>query len=177
MKTLAILALLAVAATSVQDAPAPPAQTEQHGWLQQLVGEWTVTSEATMEPGADPMKHEGTESVRSIGGLWIVAEGKASMPMTWLLTLVYDPLKKSFVGTWIDTMQTHLWSYLGTLDDAKKVLTLVTEGPFFGDPSKMATYRDVIEVKGVDHRTLTSSVKNEDGSWSTFLRADYRRKK
>lgn len=191
MKTIALLALLAVAAScksspsqasAAPDSPesSPPPSLDQHRWLQQLVGEWSATSEATMEPGAEPMRMESTERVRSIGGLWIVAEGSASfggMPFSTMLTLGYDPQEQAFVGTWIDTMQMHLWTYRGTLDESKRVLTLATEGPAFGDPTKTAKYRDAIEIKDPDHRVLTSSVLGDDGSWKTFLRAEYRRKK
>jgi len=180
MKFAALLALLAVGAIAVQDIPEPTSPLDQHEWLHQLVGDWNVTTEATMEPSAEPMKLESTESVRSVGGLWIVGEGSASFggtPFTSILTLGYDPGKEAFVGTWIDSMQTHMWIYEGSLDGAKKVLTLNTEGPLFGDPSKTASYRDVIEMKDADHRTLTSSLKGEDGTWTTFMRAEYRRKK
>ena len=126
------------------------------------------------------MQMESTETVRSIGGLWIVAEGKASFgetPFLSILTLGYDEKQGVFVGTWIDTMQTHMWSYRGTLDDARKTLTLETEGPAFDDPTKTSPYRDTIELTGPDSRTLSSSVKGADGTWTTFMRAEYRRKK
>ncbi len=180
MKAIALVATLAVGAVAVQEMPGPTSPQEQHEWLQQLVGDWTVTAEATMAPGTDAMKMESTESVRSIGGLWIMAEQNASMmgtPITSIMTLGYDPQKEAFVGTWIDSMQTHMWSYVGTLDAAKKVLTLDTKGPSFGDPSKIADYRDVIELKSADHKVLTSSVKEENGTWNTFMRAEFRRKK
>ncbi|MCI0588808.1 MAG: DUF1579 domain-containing protein [Planctomycetes bacterium] len=179
MKPIALIAGLAAAVLPVQDMPRPD-KLEQHVWLQQLVGEWTATSEATMGPGAEPMRLESTETARSLDGLWIVAEGSASFdgkPFTSILTLGYDPNKKAFVGTWVDTMQTHMWTYSGTLDEAKRVLTLATEGPSFEDPSKTCKFRDVIEIKGPDQKTLTSSMQNQDGTWNTFMRADYRRKK
>jgi hypothetical protein len=174
-----LTALLALGAAAVQDM-APPTPLDQHAWLQQLVGEWDVVAEATMEPGSEPMRMESTESVRSIGGLWILGEGKATFdgsPFTSILTLGYDPAKEAFVGTWIDTMQTHMWNYAGSLDEERKVLTLATEGPSFGDPTQTANYRDAIEIKGPDHKVLTSSVLQDDGTWNTFLRAEYRRKR
>ena len=92
----------------------------EHQWLQKLVGEWTYEADATMEPGKPPEKFKGTESVRSLGGLWILAEGQGEMPgcgaATTLLTLGYDPQKQRYVGTWIGSMMTHLWVYNGTLD-------------------------------------------------------------
>ncbi len=178
MKIITAIVFLVLGNVAMQEMPEPN-KLDQHEWLQQLVGEWNVVAEATMQPGGDPMRIESTETVRSIGGLWILAEGTASFegkPFTSILTLGYDPLKEAFVGTWIDTIQTTMWSYVGTLDPAKNVLTLAAEGPSFNDPSKTAHYRDAIEIKGPDHKVMTSSVQNDDGTWTTFLRAEYRRR-
>ena len=180
MKILALCIALSLGAVALQDNFEPAKPGDQHKWLEQLVGDWTAKSEATMAPGAPPVVVESTEHVRSIGGLWILAEGSASMggmPFTTVMTLGYDPAAKAYVGTWIDSMQTHLWHYKGQLDNAKKVLTLETEGPAFDDPSKTSKYRDVIELKDADHRTLSSSVQGADGKWTTFLTAKYERKK
>ena len=177
--TIALLAALAAGALAPQDMHRAPAPLEQHKWLQQLVGEWTARAEATMEPGAEPMRIESVESVRSIGGLWIVAESRSigeEPPLTSVLQLGYDPDQKGFVGTWIDSMQTRMWTYRGELDAAREVLTLQSEGPFFGDPAKSARYRDVIELTGPDTKVLSSSVETEDGTWIQFLRAEYKRK-
>ena len=160
-------------------------QTEpqkEHQWLQQLVGEWTYEAEATMEPGQPPAKFTGSERVRSLGGLWILAEGQGEMPgggtATMLLTLGYDPQKQRYLGTWIGSMMTHLWVYDGALDAAERVLTLEAEGPSMAAPeTKMAKYRDVIEFKSDDHRVLTSHMLGEDGKWHEFMTAHYRRKK
>lgn len=184
MKTFALVALLAIGGFVLAQDQAPemprPAAGEQHAWLAQLVGDWTVTMEMTMAPGAEPMRMESTESMRSIGSLWVVGEGKADMggmPMTSMMTIGYDPAQKAFVGTWIDSMQTHLWVYRGQLDEARRTLALEAEGPSFQDPTKTSVYRDAIEVVSPDHKVLTSSVKQADGTWLQFLRADYRRKK
>jgi Protein of unknown function (DUF1579) len=154
---------------------------KEHQWLHKLVGEWTSESEATMEPGKPPEKFRGTESVRSLGGLWILAEGEGEMPgggaATMMLTLGYDPQKKRYVGTWIGSMMTHLWVYDGALDAAERVLTLEAEGPSMAGEGKMAKYKDVIEFKSDDHRVLTSHMLGEDGQWHGFMTAHYRRRK
>ncbi len=152
---------------------------KEHTWLQQLVGDWTYETEATMEPGKPPEKCTGTERVRSLGGLWILAEGQGQMPdgapATMLMTLGYDPERKRFVGTWIGSMMTHLWVYDGGLDAAERVLTLEAEGPSMAVDGKTAKYRDVIEVIGRDHRTLSSHMLGDDGAWTRFMTAHYRR--
>lgn len=179
--TVALVAL-SFGAFALQDheefTPAKP--TAGHDWLKQLVGEWDVTSEMSMGPGMEPIRNEARESVRSIGGLWTVGELTGSIQgvsMNALMTLGYDEDEKAYVGTWIDSMQTHLWLYEGTLDAAGKVLTLEAEGPSFDDPSKTSLYRDAIELVSADHKVLTSSVQNADGSWMAFMRADYKRRK
>ncbi len=183
MKTIAVVALVATAtfaaAAAVQDMPRPE-PTDQHTWLKQLVGEWSVTSTAHMGPDVEPMKMDFTDSTRALGDLWILGEGSAQfgeMPFSSMMTLGYDPAKKAFVGTWIDSMQTHLWLYEGQLDESRKVLTLSTKGPSFDDPAKMADYRDTITIVSADKRTLTSAVKGEDGQWNEFMQAEYTRKK
>jgi hypothetical protein len=154
---------------------------KEHQWLQQLIGEWTYEAEATMEPGQPPAKFEGSESVRSLDGLWILAEGQGEMPgcgaATTVLTLGYDPQKQRYVGTWIGSMMTHLWVYDGTLDAAGKVLTLKAEGPHMTAEGTMAQYKDMIEFTSVDHRVLTSHMLGEDGEWHGIMRANYRRTK
>jgi len=135
---------------------------------------------AIMEPGGDSATWESKESIRSIGDLWIVAEGTADndgQPFTSLMTLGCDPNKGAFVGTWIDTLQTTLWSYVGELDDSVRILTLEAEGPSLGDPSETAKYRDRIELIGPAEKRTTSSVLGEDGAWTTFMTAEARRVK
>jgi hypothetical protein len=93
------------------------------------------------------------------------------------MTLGYDPARGKFVGTFVASMMTHLWVYEGTLDSAGKVLTLDTEGPGMAGDGKMVKYKDVIEFKSDDHRTLTSHMLGDDGKWQQFMTAHYRRKK
>jgi hypothetical protein len=78
------------------------------------------------------MKTKGTESVRSIDGLWIIAESKSTImnkPVTSILTLGYDFEQKKYVGTWIGSCMAYLWKYEGSVDRAAQTLTLLTEGP------------------------------------------------
>ena len=164
-----------------QESPMSAEPQKQHHWLQKLVGEWTYESEASMGPDHPPESCGGTESVRTLGGIWILAEGQGEMPgggpATTLVTLGYDPEKKRFVGTFIGSMMTHLWVYDGELDEAERVLTLNAEGPDFTQPGKSAKYKDVIELKSDDHRVLTSHALGDDGQWHQFMTANYRRKK
>jgi hypothetical protein len=168
------------AGTAAQEQCMAEPQAEHH-WLDKLVGEWAFEGEGVMEPDKPPMKWEGTENVRSIGGLWIVAEGEGEMPgggpATTIMTLGYDPQKGRYVGTFIGSMMPHMWLYEGELDAKQKVLTLHTEGPNMAAEGSMAPFKDVIEIKSDDHRILTSHMQDDEGNWRQFMTAHYHRKK
>jgi hypothetical protein len=154
---------------------------KEHQWLDKLVGEWTYEHEAASEPGKTPEKFTGTETVRSLGGLWVVCEGRGEMPgggaSTTIMTLGYDPAKKRYVGTFIGSMMAQMWVYEGEMDPDGKVLTLDTEGPSFTAEGKTAKYKDSIELKSDDHRVLTSRFQDDDGNWHELMTAHYRRTK
>ena len=152
---------------------------KEHEWLGKLVGEWTFEVEAAMGPDQPPMKSNGTETVRSVGGLWILAEGQGDMsgcgPATMLLTLGFDPKRNRFVGTWVGSMMTHLWVYDGGLDATGRVLTLDAEGPGMAGDGTLAKYQDIHEIVSDDHRILRSQILAVDGKWNQFMTARYRR--
>ena len=157
-----------------------PQPQAEHQWLQKLVGEWTSEMDAVMGPDKPPETFRGTDSVRSVGELWVMCEGRGDMPgggkATTVMTLGYDPDRKRFVGTFIGSMMTYMWVYDGELDPGGKALVLYAEGPNFGAPGTMAKYKDTIEFKSDDHRTLTSHMQQPDGTWQQFMEAHYRRK-
>ena len=172
---------LTPAETSSENCAGMLAQPQkQHQWLQKMVGDWTFESECAGEPGQPAQKFKGTERVKSLGDLWIVGEGDGDMPgggrAKMMLTLGFDPKRNRFVGTWCGSMMTHLWVYDGELDAAEGVLTLNAEGPSFTDPNKIAKYQDIFEVVSENHRILRSRNQGEDGKWTQFMEAHYRRR-
>src|SRR2546425_6168325 len=98
---------------------------QEHHWLQQLVGEWVFENECSMGPDQPPGKFTGAETVRTLGGIWVLCEGRGEMPgggiAISVMTLGYDPSKKRYLGTFVASMMTHLWQYDGALDAAGKV--------------------------------------------------------
>ena len=152
---------------------------KEHAWLHRLVGDWTYAIEACMKPGEPAQKFTGTETVRSLGGVWIVAEGQGEMPGggtgKTMLTLGFDTPSNRFVGTWVGSMMTYLWVYEGTLDAAEKVLTLACEGPAFDGEGTTANYKDVHTLISADERTLTGNVLGKDGKWTEMMICTYRR--
>lgn len=159
--------------------PEFPQPQEQHQWLERFAGEWVTQSEGSMGPDQPPMQCEGTMSSRMLGGFWVVNEMQGDVmgaPMTGLQTIGYDPEKKKYVGTWVDSMTNLLWQYEGTVDESGKKLSLLAEGPNMMAAGKTTQFEDAYEFKTPDHILVTSSILGEDGKWIVFMKGDMKRK-
>ena len=184
MKTLILSRLAAVLLATVpfvhaQEMPQMPKPTKEHEWLQQFAGDWDYEVEIFMEPGKPPMKANGTEVARMIGGFWVVGESKGAMgdmPFTNITTFGYDPVKKKYIGTGIDSASSTLWQYEGTVDATGKILIFETEGPCPMRGGQMTKFRQVVEFKSKDHRVFTSSALGDDGKWVVNVIVNSRRK-
>jgi hypothetical protein len=152
----------------------------EHEWLKQLVGEWTYEYEAPQEDGT-MVKFTGTETVRTLGDVWVQAEGRGPMPgggeSVMQLTLGYDPAKGKYVGTFIGSMMTYLWVYEGSVTEDGTRLELASEGPSFTDDGGTSRYIDTVQLEGPDRRLLLSRVQGADGTWQDFMRTEYTRVK
>lgn len=174
--TRSTLAAIVLAALSLhlqaQEAPQMPKPTKEHEWLKKFVGDWTSETSIHMEPDKPPLKAQGTETVKSLGGFWIVSEGKSEMmgqPFLFNLTLGYDADTKTYTGTWVDSMNGYLWKYSGSVDASGNKLTLESEGPCPMEPGKMFKFKEVTEFKSDSERTFTSSMQGSDGKWTTLV--------
>lgn len=162
-----------------QDMPGPTKPVAEHSWLQNLVGDWNVVSEMSMGPTEPSLTGTGREVVRDFGGLWVVTEGKGTMPdggeMEYRIALGYDVSFKEYRGCWYANVSSHLWKYTGTLSADGKKLTLDCVGPHMVKDGETANYRDVIELIDENHRVMTSYGQDEEGNWQQFMKASYTR--
>lgn len=151
----------------------------QHHWLQRMVGRWTAEHECQMGPDGPTWKGKSTEIVRSLGGLWVIAEGEGETPdggpSHTIMSLGYDPQKGKFVGSFVASMMANLWIYEGLLDEKGQKLTLNTDGPDFSGGAHLRQYSDVIEFLDDNHRTLTSYSLGDDGTPQQFMAVNYHR--
>lgn len=157
-----------------------PKASKEHQWLQRMVGEWTYEAESEAAPGQAPIRDTGTETVRSLGGMWTVGEARSDAGKSEtasIITLGYDSAKGRVVGSFVASMMDNLWIYEGSLDEAGRVLTMDTEGPSFTEEGKTARYRDSIEIVSDDHRVMTSRYQTADGGWHPFMTMHYQRAK
>ncbi|MCC7275020.1 MAG: DUF1579 family protein [Alphaproteobacteria bacterium] len=58
----------------------------------------------------------------------------------------------------------------------RMVVTLDTEGPCFAGDGKIGRFQDIIEIRDTGHRILTSRALGDDGAWTPFMTAHYRRR-
>lgn len=154
-------------------------QVAEHRWLDKFVGEWKSVADMQMAPDSPVVHIEGTETVRSLGGVWIVGEGSSPTPgggdMTSVITLGFDTATGRFRGTWIGTMMNHMWVYEGTLDTATNTLTLDTTGPDMGASGEIRPFQDRYQFLTDDHRVLSAYQQGKDGSWQPLMEVHYHR--
>jgi hypothetical protein len=152
---------------------------QEHEWLKNLVGEWRTESEMSMGPDQPKQQSQGSETVRSLGGLWAYGEGKATMPdgtsMEYYSALGYDVSFKEYRGCWFASMSSHLWKQTGELSADGKTMKLTCVGPSMTKDGETANYRDVIEIQDENHRTMTSYGQDDNGDWQEFMKVSYTR--
>ncbi len=91
------------------------------------VGEWEGSVIMNV-PGMDePMEMPCKESIKAIGDFWTTSEFTGNfggMPFNGASTLGYDPVKKKFVGTWIDNQHPYMAMMEGDWDAEKNAIVL-----------------------------------------------------
>ena len=124
-----------------------------------------------------PEGHGGTLSVRPIGQLWIVGHGRETKSETGgdesMITLGYDADKRAFVGTFIASMMSMLWSYDGPAEPDGDRLDLLARGPSMKGDGTLVDYRDTVTVESPDRWTLRSATRDDAGEWQEFMVATY----
>ena len=168
------IALCAIAFLVPGVAQAQPTGTKpgpEHKILEDLVGTW----EATMKMGNDEVKGTMTYKME-LGGLWLVSTFQADLGGVKMEGKGYDsfdPIKKKYVGVWIDSMSASPLVLEGTADKDGKVVTMTGEGQ--GQDGKPAKYRTVTERKDKNNITFNLYTTGADGKEQTMT-ITYKRK-
>lgn len=146
--------------TAAQESQRP---TSEHKVLAAHEGTWdaTITSYLPGRGGA-PTISKGTE-VNTVlaGGLWLVSQFEANIggkPFQGRGQFGYAPLKKKYVGTWVDSMSPHLSVLEGEYDPQSKSMTYEGEYIDYGDRSRY-TQRLVLTHADDGTRSLALSMK------------------
>jgi hypothetical protein len=174
--TLVLAVLACAAAAGAQEAPPMPKPGPEHEMLKKDVGTWDATVEMMMPPGP-PSK--GTEvNALGPGGLWLITDFKSEMmgaPFQGHGVTGWDPAKKKYVGTWVDSMSTGVFTSEGTYDAASRSMNALMSGP--GEDGQPMTMKAVTQYKDDDTRVFTMFMKGPDGKEAPTMRITYKRRK
>jgi hypothetical protein len=153
LSTCALLATALVPA--LQDMPMPK-PTEQHKHMLVGVGEWEGTVTSYLDPTAKPTPVAAHETVTAIGEFWVLSDFRSEfmkMPYHGSGHYGYDPEKKKYIGTWVDSMSSQFALMEGDIDPTTKALVFRWQA------------RDMTG-KDVPHRS--ESIENGDVRTMTF---------
>jgi hypothetical protein len=183
MKSFALSASLVLlgAGTAAAQEEFAPKPTPEHERLRDEVGTWDATIKSWMQgPEAEPTVSQGVETVKLMpGGLWILSEfdGKfGDVAFHGAGQTGYDPLKKKYVGTWVDSMSSSLMVTEGEYDPATKTLTMHAQGK---EPSgKPYDAKMVSTHKDKNTRQFTMYMKSDDtkGEYVRMMEITYVRR-
>ena len=85
--------------------------------LKQEVGVWDAEMLMWMQgPDAEPMMMPAVETNRMLGEMWVMSEFESG-PFKGVGQFGYDPMKKKFIGTWVDNMNPFLQTMEGDIED------------------------------------------------------------
>ncbi len=159
--------------------PPLPKPGPEHALLKQSEGTWEAAIEAMWPLNAAPSVSKGVEtSSVSMGGMWLVTDYKGDFmgqPFQGHGVMGYDPVKKKYVATWVDSTSPGLNVSESTYDPVKKTMTGWMEGTDMqGKPSKM---KAVTEFKDENTRVFTMYTTGADGKEVPAMRINYKRRK
>jgi hypothetical protein len=163
-----------------QDGPTPK-PTPEHERLKHDVGVWDATIKAWMQgPQSEPAVSQGLETVRLMpGGFWILSEfeGKfGDSAFHGAGQSGYDPQKKKYVGTWVDSMSPSIMMMEGDFDPDSKTMTMYSKGT---DPAGKPYDAKLTSIhKDENTRVFTMSMKSDEtkGEYVKMMEITYTRR-
>ena len=156
----------------------PLKPTAEHKILASDEGTWDATVKTFYSgPNAEPAISRGTEIHTVLpGGLWVLSkfEGEfAGAKFEGRGQFSYDPLKKKYVSSWIDSMSPTLSTLEGSYDAKTKTMTFVGDGVDIATKAKY-TQNMVTTHKDDGTRDFTLYMKTEgDKEEQKFMEITY----
>jgi len=173
----AVAALVAGGLCAIAQEPARP--TAEHATLALSEGTWDASVQISMgAPGTPPQVSKGVETNHMCcGGLWMISEFKSdpgSAPFEGYGMTGYEPSKKKYITTWVDSDLTMPMISEGIYDAKTRTLTLRGSMTAQG---KTLQWRNVEVWKDDDTRQYTMYQRGPDGKESPSLSITYTRRK
>lgn len=163
---------LALVVPPVEAQGGPTRPGPEHQLLKKFEGEWDAT--VAFAGG----ESKGTASYKvGLGGFWLQLHYKgefAGAPFEGRGVMGYDPHKKKYVSTWVDSMAPSMMVMHGSFDKDGKTFTETGEG--YGMDGKLQKMKSVHEFKGKD--TIVFTMYNVvDSKDQQMMKITYKRKK
>jgi hypothetical protein len=173
------LALLfpSVSAVVAEDYTKP---SKHHEEMAHEVGTWDADVTMWTAPDAEPQKSKGVEKNEMFGKFWLMSQFEGEFMGQKFMgrsATGYDPIKKKYVGGWIDTVSPFMMQMEGEYDEDSETLTMMGEGiDMTGKPCK---HKLVTKYDGNDKRTFEMYREPEGGGdeWQKTMVIEYTRRK
>jgi hypothetical protein len=181
-RTFALACLAAWSLASTATAQEIQKPLPEHKVLAAEEGAWDATIRMYEKgPDAEPSVSKGSEVNEVLpGGLWVLSKFEGDfggMKFQGRGQWSYDPVKKKYVGTWLDSISTVLSVLEGEYDARTKTMTFVGDGY---DPAQKAKFTQKMVTKTNDDgsRVFTLFMKYEGQPAEVkFMEISYTRRK
>jgi hypothetical protein len=157
---------------------------EGHEQLNPLIGKWTYTMKAWMDPAGEPMSWNGTAEFKWVlDGHYIQQDVTAPpqepdpRPFSGTGIIGYDNMLKRYRSIWFDNMSTGIMVLDGTWDPAKKTLTSEGEHPDPMTGNVKQKVKTVCTMNGNDSHTFAMFSPGPDGKEFKCMEIVYTRAK
>jgi len=173
--------VLSAAAARAQETPPLMVPTPQHTEMAREVGVWDGESTTWAQPGAEPEKSKCVETNRMIGKMWLCSQFEGEYggeKFVGEMHMGYDPVKKKYVGTWVDSISPFMYTLEGEYEIPTHTLTIVMNGTsaLTGKPETAKN-----TTRYVDENTkvfeMHMPVEGKDGEWWKMMEIKYTRRK
>ena len=156
-----------------------PRPTREHELLKLYAGTWDARTKSRFMPDQPFAESTGSEvATLGFGGFWLTGEYRGTMhncPFLGRSTVGFDPSRKKFVGTWIDSMSAGMGTSEGSFDDKKKTFTYhMTMNDPAGNPMRM---RITDEFPSADTKVFSMFMTGPDGKEFLGMQITYTRRK
>lgn len=174
-------AALLTAALPALNAQAQMPPTAEHKHLESEVGVWDAEVQMWPTADAEPMKSKAVETNKMLGKLWLLSDFEGDfggMKFSGRSQLGYDPTKKKYVGTWIDTMSPYLQTMEGTYDEKTATSTMMATGIDM-ETGKPTTSKMITRYESDDEKVfeIMMPVEGKEGEWWKMMEITYTRRK
>jgi hypothetical protein len=154
------------------------AANEHHETLARMVGTWQAKSKYRPDPDAPWSESTAVSEQKMImGGKFLIENisGEMMPGMKWegMGITGYDNVKQKYTSAWIDSMSTAIMTSLGTIDDAKKVITFhgTVDDPMTGKRDKPV--KTILRMINDGKTVVEMYEKDANGEWYKNLEVVY----